>query len=56
MKTNYSRIVSAYLIAIIIGIIFKGFLNSPIAGLVVIAFIPFVARFIGYPLFEVSGD
>lgn len=47
------NLVTAYLIAIIIGIIFKGYLNSPILGLVVIATIPFIMRKLGYPLTKV---
>jgi len=52
---NIKNLITAYLLAIIIGIIFKEGLQSPIWGLAVIATIPFIMRRLGYGITNI-GD
>lgn len=50
---NWKNLITAYLIAIIVGIIFKDGLNSPIWGLVIISTIPFIMRKLGYGITKI---
>lgn len=47
-----SRVVTAYLIALIIGIIFKGLLDMPMTGIVITCFVPYAMRKTGFGIFE----